>query len=120
MSTETINTTTEVKQEVKNGIFYNQITTIREHFSKMNPLAKKALICYGSIMLCCYASYNYSDGVNALKKIREKNPNSNYEDEWKAIRNGINSYENFWDAMWFPFSITSKIMPAIIMTIHKK
>jgi hypothetical protein len=118
--TETTSTETQVKQEIKNGTFYNKITTIKESFHKMDPVKKKFIVGYGIIVMCCYASYNYSDGVRSLKNVRVKNPTSTYEEEWKAVRNGINSYENFWDALWFPFSITSKIMPTLIMITNKK
>jgi hypothetical protein len=78
-------------------------------------------------VLSCNLAYNYSDGVKALHEYRGRNasgsmsdPNIVYQQEWNAIRKGINSYENFWDALWFPFSVASKIMPTVIMAVHKK
>lgn len=112
------------KKTLEDGSYHSRITKIRTYLSNMNPVVKKCLIGYGLISIGCYTVYNYNDGKNALKeyRLKSKDLNTKYvsdpEWEYKAVRNGINSYENFWSALFFPWSITRKIMPTIIILTH--
>ncbi len=74
------------------------------------------LLSYGIISIGCYAMYNYNDGTRALLNFR-KSGKTIYgpPDEWTAIKKGINYTDNFFSALFFPWSITEKIIPNIIL-----
>ncbi len=99
---------------------YEKITQIKTYWNNMNPYMKRGLICYSSLTFICYAIYSYQDGKQALFNIRNKNPSCSSSDEWKAIRFGIKSLDNFVSALFFPFSIASKVMPAVILFMNPK
>ena len=99
---------------------YERIIHIKTYWNNMNPYIKKGIILYSIISIICYGIYNYQDGKRALLDIRNKTPNCSTSDEWKAIKNGINSCNNFFSAILFPYSITSKIMPTIILGLNPK
>ena len=119
--TEGINETTVVsKKMLDDGSYYESVTKLTSYISEMNPIVKRCLIGYGVIVLACYTVYNYTDGKNALISYRSKNSAAQPMEEWKAIRDGIHSYDNFWSSIFFPWSISEKIMPSIILRLNPK
>ena len=108
----------KIIQTRNNGSY--SITTIKTYWSNMNPLLKKVFIGYGCIAVSCYTVYNYADGSRTLKNYRITNPKSTPAEEWSAVRNGINSFDNFWSSLFFPWSITNKVMPAFILMTNPK
>jgi len=99
---------------------YEKITQIKTYWNNMNPYFRKVIISYALISIGCYAAYNYNDGKNALIDYRLKNHLSSQMDEWNAIKRGINSTENFFSALFFPYSVAEKIMPSIILYLNPK
>jgi hypothetical protein len=69
---------------------------------------------------------DYQDGKNALIKYRLLNPKvpgqmnpMNPLKEYEAVRNGINYFSNFYDAIFFPFTLCGRVMPSIVMYLNK-
>jgi len=119
MTEETIETTTT--NTLKNGNRYiERITMIRSYWTNMNPRIKSFFIGYGLITTSCYTVYNYNDGSNALTEFRTKYPTGTSIAEIRAIRDGIKSYDNFWSALFFPLSISEKIMPNLVLALNPK
>lgn len=124
---ETIETTkTTVKNvEGRTTTYFEKIKTINTYWRNMPPNFKRFTISYFAITSCCYAVYNYNDGKNSLIQYRNlqktKYPNVvvSTTEEWNAIKKGINSYDNFWDALFFPITLSSKIMPSIILLLNQ-
>jgi hypothetical protein len=99
---------------------YEKITQIKTYWNNMNPYVKRGLILYGTVTFLCYGTYNYQDGKRALMDIRNKNPQCSPSEEWRAIRSGINSADNFFSALFFPYSVASKVMPSVILFMNPK
>jgi len=111
-------TTTTVKNLEGGGTYFERIKTINTYWHNMPPNFRRVFIGYSAITVGCYAVYNYNDGKNALIDFRIKNGDTNASKEWVAIKQGIRSYNNFWDALFFPWSIAGKIMPAIVLALN--
>ena len=96
------------------------ITKITTYWNNMNPHYKKGIIVYGMATIGIFMWYNYTDGKNALAKIRQEKPLATREQEWKAVNEGIRGFSNFFSALFFPYTITSKIMPSVILVFNPK
>jgi len=126
--TEEISKTTLTQNKVlDDGTYYQHVTHIQTYISNMDPRVKAMLVGYAVVVCVCYGVYSYSDGKLALNTFRTSDTNKQlyvkYDQnvafkEFKAIRNGINSWNNFWDACFFPFSLSEKVMPWIIMKLN--
>jgi len=99
---------------------YEKITQIKTYWNNMNPYIKRAVIFYTTVSILCYGIYNYQDGKNALLETRRKFPNALPSEEWKAIKNGIHGFDNFFSAVFFPYSVAEKVMPSIILFLNPK
>ncbi len=99
---------------------YQNITQIKTYWRNMNPYTKRGLILYSFISIICFGTYNYQDGKQSLLTFRKFKSNCTPAEEIKAITNGINSCSNFFSALFFPYSIVSKIIPNIIVLINPK
>ena len=115
-------TTTTVKNLEGGTTYFERIKTINTYWRNLPPNFKRLTIGYAALTAGCYAVYNYTDGKNALVDYRAKqkfsqNPHS-ASSEWNAIKQGIRSYDNFWDALFFPWSISGKIMPSIVLILN--
>jgi hypothetical protein len=111
-------TTTTVKNVEGGTTYFERIKTINTYWRNMPPNFRRFFIGYGLVTAGCYGVYNYNDGKNALVDYRAKNGETTSTKEWKAIKDGIKSYDNFWDALFFPWSISGKIMPAIVLLLN--
>lgn len=120
MSAETVETTTTTTvKNLENGTTrFQRIETIRTYWRNMPPNFKLMFFAYGAVTAGCYAVYNYNDGKNALLDYRSRNTDTSATKEWKAIRDGIRSFDNFWDALFFPVTLSSKIMPSVILLMN--
>jgi hypothetical protein len=111
-------TTTTVKNLEGGGTYFERIKIINTYWRNMPPNFRRLAIGYGAVTAGCYAVYNYNDGKNSLIDHRAKNGDTNASKEWIAIKQGIKSYDNFWDALFFPWSISGKIMPALVLLMN--
>lgn len=105
----------------KNGkTHYESITQITTYWNNINPYYRKGILLYGISTIGICICYNYIDGKNALFKIRQEHPLASNAQEWKAVRDGINGFENFWEALFFPYTAFSKIMPSVVLALNPK
>jgi hypothetical protein len=112
-------TTTDYKNE-ENGTF-RTIKIIHTYWNNMPSNFRRFMSLYVFISAVCYALYNYNDGKNALLNYRRKRFSNNALssiDEWNAIKDGINSFDNFWNALFFPWSFFGKIMPFVVLLLN--
>lgn len=118
---ETVETTTTTT--VKNGeggtTYFERIKTINTYWRNMPPNFRRLTIGYAAVTTGCYAVYNYNDGKTSLLEHRERNGRETSAiQEWNAIKQGIRSYDNFWDALFFPITLSGKIMPALVLFMN--
>ena len=121
IKTEGISETTVVlKKTMGDGSVLERVTRFKSYLNTVNPRVKKFFIGYTTVVGICYASYSYDDGKNALHEYRTRTKDEPYSpviaaQEWKAIRPGIKSGDNFWSSIFFPWTVTEKIMPSLIL-----
>jgi hypothetical protein len=116
---ERISTKTNV-QTLADGTLHQQVEVVRSYWSNVPSTFRYALYGYIFMTACCYILYNYHDGRNALVQHRATSPSANPVEEWQAIRKGIRSWENFVSSMWFPYSLSEKVMPAIVLWLNPR
>jgi hypothetical protein len=115
---ETIETVTV--KNLENGGF-SKVKIIQRYWASTSPITRRFIIGYGIITIFCCTAYTYTDGKNALIKYRADHPStSTVEGEWEAIKNNMNTAENFWSALFFPWSIAGKVMPSIVLLMNPK
>lgn len=112
--------TTEIITGDDKGNINSKFQIIKTTWKNIPSPYRKFIIGYGIIVFTSYISYNYNDGRKALIDYRIKNSNTTSQKEWTAIKDGINSFSNFWEAIFFPFSISEKIMPTVILYLNPK
>jgi hypothetical protein len=89
---------------------------------KTSPYWRSFGLVYLGAALASFACATYWDGVDALSEFRRKNPDATREDEWRAARNGCTKHMwgNAWDAIVIPFSLISRIFPALVMLTNPR
>ncbi len=98
---------------------YRIIETISTKWSDTPESTRYFLLIYCITTVSCYATYNYNDGKRALLKYRKAKQNGEVinspDGEWSSIKQGINHTDNLLSALFFPWTITEKIMPSVIL-----
>lgn len=108
-----------------NGVVTNVLskdgrTEIKTYWGNVNPYAKRGLFLYCFISIILFGTYNYRDGKNALVKIRATKPQCIVSEEITAVKNGIDSFSNFFQSLIFPYSLGSRLIPSIIIYMNPK
>jgi hypothetical protein len=86
----------------------------------MPPNLKRMFFAYTATATGLYALYNYNDGKNALFDYRASAITPSPAKEWAAIREGINYVSNFFDALFFPMTISNQVMPSLILWMNPR
>lgn len=89
----------------------------------MSPKVKFPLYGYLGVSVCCNAIYSYNNGIEGMTNYRNSithNKKWNADEEWQMIKTHIGKHfwSRFYDSFTWPFSITSRIMPTMIMMMH--
>jgi hypothetical protein len=99
---------------------YKTITNIKKYWNNTNPYLRKMIVGYVCVSICFYGVYNYNDGKRALINIRNTNPLATPKEEWDVIKKGIKTYDNFFSALFFPYSFVEKIIPNAVIMLNPK
>jgi len=91
-------------------------------FEQVDKEDLRIMIKYGYVLISLffYIFYNYRDAKNALIKFREKSPNSDIQLEINEMRYNIKYFDNFFSSIFFPFSVSRKIIPMIVIFFNPK
>ncbi len=123
MDTSTFTETIEKVSADSNN--YKIIKTISTKWNGTPSSIRYLLLGYTAVTITCYTVYNYNDGKRALLSYREYQKNTGNKlhdipDEWTAIKTKIKHIDNFISALFFPWSVTEKIIPSIILYLNPK
>lgn len=98
----------------------SKIEIIKTMYRNTPQGIKFSLAVYLLVSVGFYITYNYTDGANALKHYRSTKNTVTWDrsKELDVIRNSINYFTNFVDALLFPWSMSAKIIPNIILAFN--
>lgn len=108
----------------KNGTWRSVVKVVRELPQPM----KWGLVGYGVCFVGTYAAAQYREGQRALLQERANHPcdrtideNARRHGEYSAVVRALraSSFNNWWDAAFWPFTVVSKVMPTVIMALNK-
>jgi len=94
-------------------------TTIIKYWNNTSPFFKKCTLLYFSISVGFFFIYNYNDGKRELLNYRKQ---SDYkkDNEFYVTKRSINGFENFFSALFFPYSMFEKVIPGIVIMMNKE
>jgi hypothetical protein len=100
------------------------MNTVKNLICKINIIPMPLRFGLGSYILASAlytGSCSYSDAQNALHDYRDKNTNK-LSSEWLAVKYGAytNFGENFWKSIIWPWSLTSDIIPGLVLLFNPK
>jgi hypothetical protein len=109
-----------INRVVTNVLSKDGKTEIKTYWENVNSYTKRGLLLYSFISIILFGTYNYRDGKNALMKIRTEKPQCTVSEEITAVKNGFNPVCNFFQSLFFPYSLGSRIVPSIIIYMNPK
>ena len=99
----------------------NKPSFFKKYWTNRSPNFRRFWIGYTVVSFGCYSVYNYNDGKNSLIDHREMHGETTGPTrEWYAIKQGINSCDNLFDAIFFPISVFNKTMPSFILLTNPR
>ena len=109
---------TVIEHSTNNGVH----TIIKKHFNwnTMSRTKKFAIGTYIAGFLTANISFNYNTGRQALIN-HQNNPDNRYTD-WEIVRYACEkqSWETFWNSVWWPSTIFSNITPWMVLKLNPK
>ncbi len=118
--------TTSSNSFVKNGKTYFERIKIVETWNNFRPITRYFATAYIGVSVINFFASSYYDAKNELYLFKKKNINTpkgpEYSmNEWNAVYEGanINSCENFFNSIVFPYTIFSKVTPFIVLQLNK-
>jgi hypothetical protein len=89
------------------------------------PVQLTTMLYFGaSVMYTCIGSY--FDSKEYLLKYRsnklEESCKRHIKSEWDAVKYGskINFWERFWSSLIWPYSVSSNIIPGIVLSLNRE
>ena len=116
---------TSIINGIKNTIHNTRIVTTWNQWSKFKKIT---VVFYIGTVLGTFGTSCYIDGKRGLLKHREevvsyngidtKNKQSIFKNEYDAVWNNINGYKNFWESLFFPWTLISNAMPWLVIKLN--
>jgi len=106
-----------IKQTTKDGYFEQVITTI----TRPSPRTKVVMGLYGAGFLGTSMQTTYNAGKSELTQYRKKHPNgSGDKDEFTVVKEacGREIWNSIWSGLWWPATLTSRLMPNVILWLN--
>lgn len=116
-------TTTVTDSEGKKQTFYKSVTNIKQSWQQLGRRSKIFLLVYGAGALLNFSFDTYNGGLQSLIEHRKRINQSQtprFETEWEAVRAGCarGSFERFWRGIFWPGSLASNVMPAVVLRLN--
>ncbi len=87
----------------------------------MPPNFKHFAIGYSALTTVCYITSNYYEGKHSLINYRIYYANqTDMSSELNAVKQGIHSDVNLFEALYFPVTVPTKIMPTFVLFMNPK